>query len=63
VDESKPHSCASCKGTGKVVSQRTDVFRGVKKTSEFLVDCPCKLTAQFLSGPSGSEFGKGSEPA
>jgi len=60
VDEPKPHSCESCKGSGKVVSQRTEVFHGIKKTSEFLVDCPGKLTDRFLAASSASDSGKGS---
>jgi hypothetical protein len=44
----RPHSCDSCNGTGKVVSQRTRVVRGIKETREFLVDCPGKLTEGFL---------------
>lgn len=44
----RPHSCDSCNGTGKVVSQRTRVVRGIKQTREFLVDCPGKLTEVFL---------------
>jgi len=45
------HSCQSCKGTGKVASQRTTVSHGIKQTSEFLVDCPGKLADTFLQGP------------
>ena len=48
----EPHSCESCNGTGKVLSQRTRVFHGVKRTCEFLVDCPGKLTELFLLGYS-----------
>jgi hypothetical protein len=44
------HSCESCKGTGKVVSQRTGLHQGVKRTVEFLVDCPAKLTEQYSLG-------------
>lgn len=50
MNEAKPHSCDSCNGTGKVVCQRTRVFHGVKRTCEFLVDCPGKLTELFLLG-------------
>ena len=50
MNEATPHSCESCKGTGKVASQRTRVFHGVKRTCEFLVDCPGKLTELFLLG-------------
>jgi hypothetical protein len=46
----RPYSCESCKGTGKVVSQRTRVLQGVKRTCEFLVDCPCKLTELLFTG-------------
>jgi len=63
VDEPKPHSCESCKGSGKVVSQRTDVVHGVKRTSEFLVDCPGKLTDRFLLGPPEPDSGKSSDTA
>ena len=48
--QATPHSCDSCKGTGKVVSQRTRVVHGVKRSCEFLVDCPGKLTELFLLG-------------
>ena len=50
MSKAKPHSCDSCNGTGKVVGQRTRVFHGVKRTCEFLVDCPGKLTELFLLG-------------
>jgi len=42
------HSCESCRGTGKVVCQRTREIRGVKHTREFRVDCPGKLLDAFL---------------
>ena len=48
MTKSKPHSCESCKGTGKVVSQKTRVRRGVQRTYEFVVDCPGKLAGRFL---------------
>ena len=51
MDPRRPHSCDSCNGTGKVVSQRTLVFHGIKQTQEFLVDCPGKLTEEFLLAP------------
>ena len=60
VNEPKPHSCESCKGSGKVVSQRTNVYHGVKRTSEFLVDCPGKLSDRFLPELSEQDDGKGS---
>jgi len=44
----RPHCCDSCNGTGKVLSQRTRVFRGIKQTCEFLVDCPGKLMEVLL---------------
>ena len=47
MNPATPHSCDSCKGTGKVVGKRTRVFYGVKRTCEFLVACPCKLTELF----------------
>lgn len=49
------HVCESCKGSGKVVSQRTREFRGVKRTDEFLVDCPGKLMEALLRGSPGIE--------
>jgi hypothetical protein len=55
VNQPMPHSCESCKDTGKVISQRTYELQGVKRTSEFLVDCPCKLTELFLLGYSGEK--------
>ena len=53
----KHHWCESCKGTGIVVSQRTRKYRGVKRTYEFLVDCPGKLTDQLLQGHPEVETG------
>lgn len=48
VDKADLHTCGSCKGTGKIVSQRTGLRQGVKRSVEFLVDCPAKLTEQYL---------------
>ena len=50
--ESRPHSCESCKGTGKVITQKTKVIQGVKRTYAFPVDCPGKLTERLFGLPS-----------
>jgi hypothetical protein len=55
VNPPKPHSCDSCKGTGKVVGQRTRLLNGVKRTHEFLVDCPGKLSELLLRTRSWKE--------
>jgi DnaJ-class molecular chaperone len=57
MNKLRSHSCKSCKGTGKVVGQRTRMVYGVKQTCEFLVDCPGKLTEVFLL--SHPEIGSG----
>jgi hypothetical protein len=58
MDQSSKHSCESCKGTGKVVGQRTGLRQGVKRTVEFLVDCPAKLTEQYSLGFPDAAAGK-----
>jgi hypothetical protein len=58
VNKTKPHSCDSCNGTGKLVCRRTRVFHGVKRTCEFHVDCPGKLTELFLLGHPEPASGK-----
>ncbi len=62
MDKSPLHSCDSCKGTGKVVSQRTGLRQGVKRTVEFLVDCPAKLTEQYSLGFVDTDANKKPRP-
>jgi DnaJ-class molecular chaperone len=58
MNKPRSHSCKSCKGTGKVVSQRTLMYCGVRRTCEFLVDCPGKLTELYLLGHPEAGSGK-----
>lgn len=50
MNKPNPHSCESCRGTGTIISHRTHVVHGVRRTGEFLVDCPAKLAELFLLG-------------
>jgi hypothetical protein len=50
VNPSKSKLCQSCKNTGKILSQRTREFHGVKRTTSVLIDCPCRLTELIFLG-------------